>query len=102
MPKIALVTARAARDLDDDLPPLQSALQQAGTDLAVVDWDDANADWSQYDLALLRSTWDYTERVEEFLDWTQRVSAQTRLLNPLGVVRWNTDKHYLHDLARAG
>jgi O-ureido-D-serine cyclo-ligase len=30
------------------------------------------------------------------------VSAQTRLLNPLGVVRWNTDKHYLHDLARAG
>ena len=102
MPTIALITARAARGLDDDLPPLQTALQEAGADVSVVDWDDANIDWSRFELALLRSTWDYTERVEEFLDWAQRAAPQTRLLNPLGVVRWNTDKHYLHDLAHAG
>jgi glutathione synthase/RimK-type ligase-like ATP-grasp enzyme len=102
MTKIALVTARAARDLDDDLPPLQDALRKAGNDVAVIDWDDASVDWSRFDLALLRSTWDYTERVDEFLGWAQRVALQTHLVNPLGVVRWNTDKHYLHDLQRAG
>jgi O-ureido-D-serine cyclo-ligase len=102
MPTIALVTANAARGLDDDLPPLQQALLALNADVALVDWDDANVDWSRYEMALLRSTWDYTERVEEFLDWAQRASAQTHLLNPLGVVRWNTDKHYLHDLENAG
>lgn len=100
--RIALVTARAARGLDEDLAPLEQALRDTGARVAVADWDDARVDWSQFDLALLRSTWDYTERVAEFLAWAQRASAQTRLLNPLDVVRWNTDKHYLLDLARAG
>jgi glutathione synthase/RimK-type ligase-like ATP-grasp enzyme len=102
MTEIALVTARAARGLDDDLPPLQDALRNAGSNIAVIDWDDADVDWSRFDLALLRSTWDYTERVEEFLEWARRAAAQTHLINPLAVVRWNTDKHYLHDLDRAG
>jgi O-ureido-D-serine cyclo-ligase len=102
MPKIALVTARAARGLDDDLAPLEQALREAGAQLAVADWDDGAVDWARFDFALLRSTWDYTERVAEFLAWAQRTGAQTRLLNPFEVVRWNTDKHYLLDLARAG
>ena len=102
MPTIALVTARAARGLDDDLAPLQTALQNAGADITVVDWDDANVDWAQFDLALLRSTWDYTERVAEFLAWAQRAGSQTRLLNPVDVIGWNTDKHYLRNLADAG
>ena len=102
MPDIALVTAHAARGLDDDLSPLQTALQDAGANVTIADWDDAGVDWSRFDLALLRSTWDYTERVAEFLAWAQRAGAQTRLLNPLQVIRWNTDKHYLRDLAGAG
>jgi len=101
MPTIALVTARAARGLDDDLAPLEQALRDAGAQADVADWDDARVDWSHFDLALLRSTWDYTERVAEFLAWAQRAGTQTRLLNPCDVVRWNTDKHYLLDLARA-
>src|ERR1700733_9807406 len=59
---IALVTARAARDLDEDLPPLFAALTRAGATVCVVDWDDASAQWSRFDLALLRSTWDYSTR----------------------------------------
>ncbi len=57
---------------------------------------------SHFDLALLRSTWDYFDRLPEFLAWAERASRQTRLLNPLDVIRWNTDKHYLADLAAAG
>jgi O-ureido-D-serine cyclo-ligase len=67
-----------------------------------VDWDDDAVDWSRFDLALLRSTWDYFDRLPAFLAWAEGVSRRTRLLNPLDVVRWNTDKHYLADLQRAG
>jgi hypothetical protein len=99
---IALVTARAARGLDDDLPPLEAALRTAGAKVHIVDWDDPEVDWTAFDRALLRSTWDYTERLSEFLAWVDKVSAATLLLNHAPVVRWNTDKHYLSDLARAG
>jgi O-ureido-D-serine cyclo-ligase len=102
MPEIVLVTAAAARDLDDDLPPLVEALRDAGASAHIVDWDDAAIDWSRFDLALLRSTWDYTTRLPEFLAWAARAAASTTLLNAPEVVRWNTDKHYLGELADAG
>lgn len=102
MARIALVTARAARGTDYDMPLLLAALRAAGADVHEIDWDDDSIDWSRFDLALLRSTWDYFDRLREFLAWAERVSQQTRLLNPLDVIRWNTDKHYLGDLARAG
>jgi O-ureido-D-serine cyclo-ligase len=100
--RIALVTAAAARDLDEDLPPLAAALDAQGLHFDIVNWDDARIDWAGYRLAVLRSPWDYTLRLPEFLAWAQRAAQATRLLNPLDVVRWNTDKHYLGDLARAG
>jgi len=100
--RVALVTAAAARDLDDDLAPLAAALDEAGLAFDIVAWDDDAADWSRYALAVLRSTWDYTQRLAEFLAWLTRAAAQTELLNPLDVVRWNTDKHYLATLERAG
>jgi len=40
-------------------------------------------------------------RLQEFLDWAQVASQVTRLVNPLPVVRWNTDKHYLAELMHA-
>lgn len=101
-PKIALVTVDAARALDEDLPPLAEALSQAGAAVSVVSWDDTSVAWSAFDLALLRSTWDYVDRLAEFLAWTERTSAATRLRNPPQIVRWNTDKLYLRDLAAAG
>lgn len=67
----------------------------------VVDWDDTSADWASFDLALLRSPWDYTQRYAEFLRHAERIASVTRLENPLHVVRWNTDKRYLLDLDRA-
>jgi len=100
--RIALVTAAAARDLDDDLPPLREALTARGLAFDVLDWDDAAADWSRYAVAVLRSAWDYSQRLPEFLAWAERTAQRTRLVNPLDVVRWNTDKHYLAELQRAG
>jgi len=100
--RIALVTAREALALDEDMPPLCEAMAQAGVLTDTPCWDDPAVDWGQYDAALLRSTWDYVDRIEEFLAWCERCASQTRLLNPPPLVRWNTDKHYLRHLASAG
>jgi glutathione synthase/RimK-type ligase-like ATP-grasp enzyme len=100
--KIALVTARPARGLDEDEPPLNMALQKAGVDVEIAEWDDPKVDWGSFDAVLLRSAWDYAERVSEFIAWVERASALTHVLNPLQLVRWNTDKHYLAELAAAG
>lgn len=97
--RIALATAIAAFALDDDLPPLLDALRARGHVAEAVAWDDPTVSWSRFDLALLRSTWNYTECPVEFLAWCERVAANTRLLNPPALVRWNTDKRYLSDLA---
>lgn len=99
---ICLATTAAARELDDDLVPLENALRDTGIQTHIVDWDDEHTDWSKFTAVLLRSTWDYSFRLEEFLAWCKRVSFVTTLLNPLDVVRWNTDKHYLRELSRLG
>jgi glutathione synthase/RimK-type ligase-like ATP-grasp enzyme len=99
--RVALVTARAAQALDADLPPLTDALHHAGLDVNVVCWDAAR-DWSQFDMLLLRSTWDYMSRLGEFLSWAEQASRVTTLVNTLATVRWNIDKHYLGALAAGG
>ena len=62
-------------------------------------WDDPTIDWSAYDLVVIRSTWDYPDKVDAFLDWTRSVP---RLLNDADVVAWNHDKRYLAALHAAG
>jgi O-ureido-D-serine cyclo-ligase len=99
---LALITAAAARTLDEDLPPLCAALSARGVDHEVVDWDDPAVDWRRYRAAILRSTWDYIDRFDEFNAWIARVADLTRLLNPPDVVRWNTHKGYLLELAGRG
>lgn len=102
MPRIALASAIAATGLDDDQAPLLTACAHAGLDARVLAWDDPTVSWCRYDAVLLRSTWDYCGRLPQFLAWCERVDRVTTLLNPLPVLRWNTDKHYLTDLAAAG
>jgi glutathione synthase/RimK-type ligase-like ATP-grasp enzyme len=100
--KVALVTS-SAKDQDDfDDPPLREAFEAHGHHPRTTGWDDAEVDWARFDVALIRSTWDYFKRREEFLAWTERVGALTRLYNPPETVRWNTHKFYLRELASKG
>ncbi|MFE8986823.1 RimK family alpha-L-glutamate ligase [Streptomyces collinus] len=103
-PHIAVVTydPRGEEHKDRDLPVLVRALREAGADAVAVPWDDPDVDWAGFDLALIRSTWDYSWRAEEFTAWAERCGEATRLANPLGVVTWNADKRYLGQLAEAG
>lgn len=96
-PRIALATTRDLEVLDADEESLLAHLPQAD----VVAWEE-DVDWGGYGAVILRSTWNYTEHLDDFLAWLERVDAVTRLWNPLPVLRWNTDKRYLADAAAAG
>lgn len=98
-PRVAIATCAELPKGEEDGPLLQTALRTAGIESETVVWDDPAADWSGYDLVVIRSTWDYTDKLEAFLAWARSVP---RLLNPAAVVRWNTEKTYLADLAAAG
>jgi glutathione synthase/RimK-type ligase-like ATP-grasp enzyme len=100
--RVALVSSGEYAHLDEDLPPIREALATRGVDAVVADWHDDGFGWADVDLAVIRSTWDYTWQHDRFLAWVDRVSAATRLANPAPVARWNTDKRYLHDLAASG
>lgn len=82
-------------DPDDHLA--LPAAAEAGLQVRYQVWDDPAADWSLP--TVVRSTWDYTQRREEFLAWAASVPV---LLNPAEVIAWNTDKTYLAELAGAG
>ena len=97
--RVALVTSDLFPDLYDDDHPLRDALRDRGVEVDAVRWDDPSADWTAYDLAVIRSPWDYPARRDAFVAWARSVP---RLANPADVVAWNTDKRYLADIAAAG
>jgi len=88
--------------LDEDQPLLLAALARQGIATEVLAWDDPSARWERFDLVVVRSTWDYPERHDEFVTWADLVRTQTLLANPAPVLRWNTDKRYLAELQAAG
>lgn len=76
---------------DDD----HEAARMAGAEYAV--WDDPGVDWEAYDRVILRSVWDYSGRIEEFLSWCAAVSPE-RLRNRPELVAFDADKRYLAEL----
>ncbi len=73
----------------------QEAARLAGAEFVV--WDDPAVDWEAYDRVVIRSVWDYSRRIEEFLAWCE-VVGPGRLLNPPDLVAFDADKRYLGEL----
>ena len=96
---VAFVTCSRIPDLDDDDRLAIEPLAALGIDVEPAVWDDPSVDWNRFDLAVLRSPWDYSMRREEFVAWAGTVP---RLCNDAATVAWNTDKRYLAELAAAG
>ena len=99
---IAIATCAELPDLDEDERQLLDALAALGAKGVPACWDDPSIDWSTFEAVILRATWDYSRRIQEFIAWTRRVASVSVLLNPADIVEWNTDKRYLTDLAAAG
>lgn len=100
--KVAVVTSQNAAQLSADDPILLSALTRAGHEALHWRWDDPELAWESVDVALIRSTWDYFERPQEFQIWLTDVRSRVRLINDAEILQWNIDKHYLMELAEAG
>jgi glutathione synthase/RimK-type ligase-like ATP-grasp enzyme len=94
--RVALATCRrhpglAAGDdeaLSDALAPLGIATERPV-------WSDPAVDWSAFDAVLVRTTWDYTSRVGEFLAWMRRAAGATAIFNPPEIAAANLNKTYL-------
>ncbi|WP_251358636.1 RimK family alpha-L-glutamate ligase [Kangiella sp. TOML190] len=99
--KIAIASCFNLPEWEQDDQPFFAQLAADQIEYQVLAWD-SDVDWSQFDACLLRTTWDYQERFEEFINWIDKVSTQTRLLNNQAVVLWNSHKKYLKDLEDAG
>ena len=99
MALVGLATCRELPVDSNDNELLTTALAARGIDTAEPIWNDDKVDWSRFDLVVIRTTWDYTHHLADFLAW---VHSLTSVANPASVVAWNTDKHYLANLAERG
>jgi glutathione synthase/RimK-type ligase-like ATP-grasp enzyme len=79
-----------------------SALENNGFKVLKKSWCDATFDWSSTRFVIVRTTWDYFDRFEEFDSWLEATSAKTTFINSMDTLRWNMDKHYLADLRSKG
>lgn len=100
--RVAIATASQVPDLDAEGRLLARCLRDRGVGVAAEVWDDPDVAWADYDLVVIRSTWDYPRKRDAFLQWAGVVSEQTLLANPVAMVEWTTDKRYLDDLVSAG
>jgi glutathione synthase/RimK-type ligase-like ATP-grasp enzyme len=80
---------------------LVSELRQLGVTAEIHPWDEP-LDWASFGTALVRTTWDYWDRLDEFLAWADRTDGLTTLRNPAQVIRWNCHKGYLVELGEQG
>jgi glutathione synthase/RimK-type ligase-like ATP-grasp enzyme len=102
-PRIAIGTCRTLPEPDVDEPLLNEALRAHGAEPVMVAWD-ANepTDFSDFDLCVLRSTWNYIDDPERFQEWLRTISGHIPLFNSLETLLWNLDKKYLAELEKAG
>jgi glutathione synthase/RimK-type ligase-like ATP-grasp enzyme len=105
--KIGFVTSEEALGLDRDMPHLMQAAADAGLQGKVVSWEQSGGH-ENLDVLVIRSTWNYVSKLEEFLAWARlfrdgdRTGDAPILFNSEALIRWNCHKRYLVELARGG
>lgn len=87
---------------DVDLPFQIDAFAEAGIDLVHAPWEDESIAWDSFDLVVVRSPWNYVDRLDGFRMWLGARRGTEGFCNPAAVIEWNMDKRYLTDLAEHG
>jgi len=96
---VALAVCDEMPEHFEEMDLLLEALRRRGLDARQAVWSNPSVDWSEFGLVVIRATWDYVWRRDEFLAWSKVVPS---LANPAEILAWNTDKRYLIDLVRKG
>ena len=103
MKKVALVTYSEHPELTDDDAMLVAPLARHNIESVAVPWDAEGVDWHGFDSIVVRSTWNYTYKFEEFTRWlTQMKQASLPLVNSYETMIWNANKRYLVELQEKG
>src|SRR6266568_1386757 len=103
MKRIALATGAKLPTLNEDDLLLVPPLRELGVTAVPAVWDSPDVCWEEFQGVVVRSCWDYHHRLKEFLAWVVRLErAGIPLWNPPAVLRWNSHKGYLRDLAAHG
>jgi hypothetical protein len=103
MPRCVFLTLEDSTGyvIDDELA--YAPLAALGWQVDTISWRRSNTEWRAYDAVIIRSTWDYVEDPDAFLDVLAEIEhSGTPLFNGLDLVRWNIRKTYLRDLAERG
>jgi len=101
--RLAVATSAEHPAIQPDDAHLAASLERLGLPPTVCVWNDPALDWSAFDAVLIRTIWDYFKHHAAFLAWLQRLDALgVRTINDSALLRWNSDKRYLLDLARLG
>jgi glutathione synthase/RimK-type ligase-like ATP-grasp enzyme len=100
--KCAFLTLDERGDFVIDDEHAIEPLADLGWLVSMLSWRQTRVPWATFDAVVIRSTWDYWNDVPAFLDTLARVDRETRLANPLELVRWNLEKTYLRKLESNG
>lgn len=67
-----------------------------------ISWKNKKIIWSNYDAVIVRSTWDYQDSPEDFINVLEKINKSTHLENDFDLMKWNMNKRYLFDLEQNG
>ncbi len=101
--KVALLTCSEWPELSEDDQLLVESFKNHDVEVNVIPWDSLNVDWSDFDLCIIRSTWNYHYSIDKFLNWLDAIDKKgVNLWNPSSIIRWNSNKSYLKELKNQG
>ncbi|WP_224744316.1 ATP-grasp domain-containing protein [Pontibacter aquaedesilientis] len=105
--QIALVTCQSLGDYtanaDSEDERLYRFLQEKGLNISFQVWDDEQVDWTAFDAIIIKSPWDYFDKIAAFYTWLDKLETLgCRVLNPVQTLRWNADKIYFKDMQEQG
>ncbi|HKR77010.1 MAG TPA: hypothetical protein VJR95_10105 [Rhodanobacter sp.] len=101
--QLAIATSAAYPTIQPDDAHLAASLAALGIEPQVCVWNDPGVDWARHDAVLVRTIWDYFEHYDAFLAWLDRLEhAGVPVINPVALMRWNSDKRYLLQLESLG
>jgi len=97
------VTYSEHPELTDDDAMLVAPLAKHNIESVAVPWDAEGVDWHGFDSIVVRSTWNYTYKFEEFTNWLKQLKqAALPLVNSYETMVWNANKRYLVELQEKG
>jgi glutathione synthase/RimK-type ligase-like ATP-grasp enzyme len=105
--QIALVTCRSLGDYtanaDSEDDRLFRFLAEKGHQVSFQVWDEEQVDWTAFDAIIIKSPWDYFDKINAWYTWLDKLEALgCRVLNPVKTLRWNSDKIYFKDMQAQG